>query len=344
MKSGLKDSEADKVAHFRKRDNGFYYAYWKEKRSNGLWYTMAKALKTKNKFVAQKRFNNLFAEDLGEVKECYVEDWVELLKRSLGTEDLDSKTTTKYIFHAERFIGFFNGRVRKMSDFRHEHIIEFINNLNQSNYSKSTVAGYGRSLRKMFNIALDLEYVRKSPMKRFKVGKMEQRQRFFNPSEIIKILEVAKEDQFQYALVLYSLQTGFRIEEVVDSFWENINHTNRTITVIGKGKKSRRQKIPALAYEAIMKLNGKWPTLFGKQQKQLYRDVKVVLAKADVKGSPHVFRDSYATYSIKIMPLSTLRERMGHSSLLQTDKYTHALNSEVDPEVMKYFEDWQIQR
>ena len=34
---------------------------------------------------------------------------------------------------------------------------------------------------------------------------------------------------------------------------------------------------------------------------------------------------------------------MGHGSLVQTDKYAHALNAEVDLEVMNYFTDWQIQ-
>ena len=249
------------MASYRKRKNGFYYAYWKEKRINGIWYTMAKTLKTNNKIVAHRRFNNLFAEGLGEVKECYVEEWVELLKRSLATEDLDPKTTAKYTYHAEQFIDFFNGRVRRMSEFRHEHIIEFKCQLSQSNYSKSTIAGYDRSLRRMFNVAMDLEYIRKSPMARIKVGKMEQRQRFFNPTEIIKILKVAQENEYQYALILYLLQTGFRIEEVVDSHWEDLNHKNRTITVVGKGKKSRRQKIPALAYEAIMKFQNKLPTI-----------------------------------------------------------------------------------
>ena len=331
------------MAHFRKRKNGFYYAYWKEKRTNGQWYTMAKSLKTKNKFVAQRKFNFKFGDGIDEIKECYIEEWVELFKRSLSVEDLDSKTVSKYLYHAERFVNFFNGIVRRMSDFKHEHRIDFMGQLSQSGNSPSTVAGYGRSLRKMFNIALDLEYIRKSPMARVKVGRMAQRQRFFMPEEIEKIVEKARENEYDLALILFFLQTGFRIQEVVDSYWASINHNNRTIKVTGKGKKIRIQKIPQLTYEAIMKLSGKWPTIFGRSQKALYRYVIDVLARAGVEGNPHVFRDSYATYSIKVMPLSTLRERMGHGSLVQTDKYAHALNSEVKPEVLSYYQDWEIQ-
>ena len=339
----MKVIEESKLAHFRKRKNGFYYAYWKEKRTNGQWYTMAKTLKTKNKFVAQKRFNFKFADGIDEIKECYIEEWVKLFERSLSIENLDSKTVSKYLYHAERFTEFFNGRVRRMSDFKHEHMIDFMGQLSQSGNSSSTVAGYGRSLRKMFNIALDLGYIRKSPMAKVKVGRMAQRQRFFMPEEIEKIVEKAQESEFELALVLFFLQTGFRIQEVVDSYWANINHHSRTIKVTGKGKKIRIQKIPRLAYEAIMKLSGKWPTIFGHKQKQLYRDLTDILDRAGVEGSPHVFRDTYATYSIKTMPLSTLRDRMGHGSLEQTDKYAHALNSEVKPEVLIYFKDWEIQ-
>jgi site-specific recombinase XerD len=332
------------LAHLRKRENGYYYAYWKEKRSNGGWYTMAKALKTKNKILAQKRFNIHFVDGFEEIKECYLEEWPKLFERSLSVESLDHKTVSKYIFHAKKFTDYFKGNVRKMSNFKHEHMIEFMGHLSKGDNSPSTVAGYGRSLRKMFNVALDLEYIRKNPMAKVKVGRMAQRQRFYAPDEIEAILKTAGEDEYSRALILFFLQTGFRIQEVVDSYWTNINHSTRTIKVTGKGKKTRIQKIPQLAYDAIMKLSGKWPTIFGRSQKSLYRYVKDILIKAKVDGSPHAFRDTYATYSLKTtMSLSTLRDRLGHGSLEQTNKYAHALNSEVKPEVLIYFQDWEIQ-
>jgi len=330
------------LAYLRKRKKGNYYACWKEKRSNGMWYTMAKTLKTKNRTLAQKRFNESFSDGFGDVRECYVDEWLPKYKENIGVQQLDHKTLDKYLIQAEVFIAFFKGRVRKISDFRREHIIDFQNHLQTKGYSQSTMAGYDRGLKKMFNIAAGLELLRKNPMDKIKVRKMEQRLIYFKAQEIIKIVEAAQHDDYLLALVLFILQTGFRIQEVVDSRWDNVNHTSRTITVIGKGKKQRRQKIPTMAYDAIMKLQGKWPTIFGRSQKQLYRHLKDVLKAAGVQGSPHTFRDTYATYSIKRMAPSDLRDRMGHASLLQTDKYAHAMNCDVPPEVMKYFEDWQI--
>lgn len=330
------------MAYLRKRNNGTYYACWKEKRSNGIFYTMAKSLKTKNRALAQRRYAKSFPDGFEDLKECYVVDWIEHYKRNISVQGLDPKTTDKYLVQAQAFIGFFAGKVRKISEFRHEHIIEFKGYLKQKGYSDSTIAGYDRGLKKMFNVAIDSDYVRKSPMARIKVGKMAQRQVFFKDMEITKIIDNSKDDDFSLALTLFLLQTGFRIQEVVDSRWENVNHTNRSITVVGKGKKQRRQKIPELAYDAIIKFKDKWPTIFGIKQKQMYRKVKNILAKAEVKGSPHTFRDTYATYSIKVMPPSTLRDRMGHASLLQTDKYAHALNADVPEDVMRFFLDWKM--
>ncbi len=302
---------------------------------------MAKTLKTKNKVLAQKRFNNSFPDGFGDVRECYVNEWITQYKANIAVQQLDPKSKDKYIIQAETFINLFSSRVRKISEFRHEHIIEFQNYLISKGYSPSTIAGYDRGLKKMFTVASALEYVRRSPMAKIKVGKMAQRQIFFKPPEIIRILDVAKKDNYSIALALFFLQTGFRIQEVVDSQWEDLNHATRTITIVGKGKKLRRQKVPALAYEAIMKFQGKWLTIFGKSQKRLYSYLKAILKEAGVQGSPHTFRDTYATYSIKVMPPSTLRDRMGHASLIQTDKYTHAMNGDVPVEVMKYFEDWK---
>ena len=326
------------MAYLRKRKNGIYYACWKEKRSNGMYYTMAKTLKTKNRTAAQRYFNNLFPDGFGDIRECFVNEWIDQYKKSISVQQLDPKSLDKYLVQAEKFVEFFKGRIRKISEFRHEHIIEFQNHLIAERYSPSTIAGYDRGLKKMFTVASALEYVRRSPMAKIKVGKMAQRQIFFKPSEVIKIVEAAQKDSYSLALVLFFLQTGFRIQEVVDSRWENLNSNSRTITIVGKGKKPRRQKIPALAYEAIMKFQGRWPTIFGKSQKRLYSYLKAILSEAGVQGSPHTFRDTYATYSVKVMPVSTLRDRMGHASLVQTDKYTHAMNGDVPAEVMRYFE------
>ena len=147
MKNGLKVTGENKLAYLRKRKNNIYYACWKEKRSNGIWYTMAKTMKTKNRTLAQKRFNQSFPDGFGDVRECYVDEWLEQYKANISVQQLDPKSKDKYLVQADAFIKFFNGRVRKISDFRHEHIIEFQNHLIHKEYSPSTIAGYDRGLK-----------------------------------------------------------------------------------------------------------------------------------------------------------------------------------------------------
>ncbi|HEY5390914.1 MAG TPA: tyrosine-type recombinase/integrase [Hanamia sp.] len=330
------------MAYWRKRNNGYYQVCWKVKTADGAWKTMCKSLKTKNQVVAKKKFDAMFSEDEFDLKECPLFEWPDQFERVLKADDLDPKTIEKYMHHARKAVDFLSASAGRMRDIRYEHIVNFINSIKESGFSPSTVGGYKRSLKKMFGKAIKLGFMSKNPMAGIPIGKMEQRELFFSQGDIRKILEATKGNDYDNALALYFLQTGFRIQEVADSKWESINHDQRTIRVVGKYKKARTQKIPWQAYEAISKLDRSGPTIFGKQEKQLYKDVKAILQRAKVIGYPHAFRDTYGTYSIKLMGVSTLRDRMGHGSIVQTDKYSHGLNVAVEPGILALFSDWEI--
>ena len=194
----------------------------------------------------------------------------------------------------------------------------------------------------MFRTADKLGYIRKNPMKDVPLGIIEKRTRFFNQEETRQILFAAQKDEYSYALALFFLQTGFRIEEVSDSFWENINHEARTIAVVGKYKKQWIQKIQIQTYEAIMQLERQGKSIFMKKQRQLSRDLMEILNKAGIKGSSHDFRRTYASYSMKFMDIVTLRDRLGHSNLKQTSDYAQAIHFRIDDDIKALFNDWEI--
>ena len=103
----MKAIEELKLAYLRKRKKGVYYACWKEKRSNGMYYTMAMSLKTKNRVVAHKRFNIKFPDGFGDIRECYIDEWLSKYKENISVEQLNPKTLDKYLIQAETFIYFF---------------------------------------------------------------------------------------------------------------------------------------------------------------------------------------------------------------------------------------------
>jgi len=333
------------MAYLCKRYKCYWSVCWKHKLPDGRWITKAKSLKTTNKSIAKKRFDLQYSDGIGMVKECDLRDWMEKYKYELKNNNqkkLGSLAFSKYVHDTGEFCNFMDGKVFHLSQITRDHVNDFIKKLTGKNYSQSTISGYKRSLRKMFRIAMVLELIRKNPMENMPIPSSIERTKFFFQEEIRKILEAASDNDYQTALALFFLQTGFRISEVTRASWEYINHSNKTIQVLGKGNKYRIQKLPARLYEAVVKIKTDRSLIFGKSLKQIERDIKGVLNTARIDGNSHDFRRSYATYSMQVMPMDVLRNRMGHSSLQQLDKYTRGFNQEIAPDIKELFNDWQI--
>ena len=323
----------------------YWYVCWKVKQADGRWITKAKSLKTKNKIVAKKKFEAIYSDGAEKAKECDFSAWLKQYEYELKNNNqtkLSRLTLVKYQHNVSAFAAFMAGKIVYISQVGRDHVNDFFKMLADKGFSSSSISGYKRSLKKMFRVANILGCIRKNPMENIPIPANKERTRFFSEEEIRKILKAVEGNDYQTALVLYFLLTGFRVSEVTRSSWEYVNHTNKTIQVLGKGNKYRIQRLPTRLYEAITKIRTDEPTIFGKSIKQIERDLKAALNKAGIDGNCHDCRRSYATYSIKILSPDLLRNRMGHSSLQQLDKYTRGFNREIPADIKELFSDWQI--
>ena len=136
--------------------------------------------------------------------------------------------------------------------------------------------------------------------------------------------------------LLYS--TGMRCSEIVGLVLDDVDTGNRSIRILGKGRKERWVPFgsPALlALTAYLRtrrsISGRDPVFVGTGGKAISdRTVRRIVSRGLIrasirtKASTHTLRHSFATHLLQRGgDLRSIQELLGHSSLSTTQRYTH---------------------
>lgn len=150
------------------------------------------------------------------------------------------------------------------------------------------------------------------------------------------------------ALILEMLYaTGVRIGELVNIKINDINRYDRTIKILGKGRKERIVVYGSYCEEALdlylsdgrtelnkngsdyLFLNKNGGRLSDRYIRKIIDDV-VVKCEIDYQISPHTLRHTFATDMLNNgADLMTVKELLGHSSINTTGIYTHVSNEQL---------------
>jgi integrase/recombinase XerC len=130
--------------------------------------------------------------------------------------------------------------------------------------------------------------------------------------------------------------TGLRVSELTGLDVEDVDLGERTVRVLGKGRKERIVPYGARAAAALgawlrVRGDGRGPLFVGRRGRRLgVRAVfTVVRARARQAGitrrvGPHTLRHSFATHLLDAgADLRMIQELLGHSRLSTTQRYTH---------------------
>lgn len=297
-------------------------------------------------------------------------------KLSLETANRSPKTISWYLEILIRYFAFLrsHGLLKPVNELGKDELRAYILHLQTSirwagrPYIKSTqgtlsphsVQGHVRAIKAFFSWLFDEGQIEENPLAGYPLPKVPQKQiPTLTLDQVRKLLTLIDNSSPVGArnrvILLLLLDTGMRVSELVGIKIDNIDFVRGLIKIVGKGQKERtipfcsetRKQLrryfknfrPSLEQEAshylFLKSDGSHVSIDCVQQ--LLRRLASRAGLQSLKCSPHIFRHTFATMSVADGANAyILKEILGHSSLLTTQKYLHLQPSDLRAQHAKF--------
>lgn len=200
-------------------------------------------------------------------------------------------------------------------------------------------------IRLFFAWCQNEEFIIKNPCASIKPVKEPKRMRKPLTEEQVEILRDTDLSLREKAILEFFLATGCRLTEVLNVKIKDIDFTNKTLLVIGKGNKERRVYFTERCKRAVLNyINSREDSceiLFITDRKP-YRQIsprgmQVIINKIQVRSSlerhifPHVFRHTFATHALNSgMKLEVVQAILGHEDAATTQIYAKLNQSSIE--------------
>jgi integrase len=187
----------------------------------------------------------------------------------------------------------------------------------------------------MFNLAIDWGYAKDNPVRRVKLfsEKDNLKERILTDDEEEKLLEAST--SHLRPIILTALHTGMRRGEILGLKWHQVDLAKRIIRV-EKTKSGKNRFIPIseflmLELVKLKKENGTSQFVFlNPRTRKPMTDVKTsfnaATRRAGIYGLRfHDLRHTFASRLVEMgFDLITVKDLLGHNSVITTQRYTHA--------------------
>ena len=268
-------------------------------------------------------------------------------------------TIKNYIKDIYEYSDFLENNKFKYNDVDYQKCIQYLNFLNDKKLSKSSISRKLSSLRTFYKYLVINKYTDSNPFMLVSSPKKEKRiPKFINYNNIEEIFNIpnlkTKEGQRQRIILEILYSCGVRVSELVNIKIKDIDFSNNTILIFGKGSKERIVIFGEYAKD-IMKLyinEGRNIYLKGipseylivgdKQEKLTTRRIEQIIdeiinqTSIKLNITPHMFRHTFATHLLDNgCDLLAVQELLGHESLSSTEIYTHVSNEHLRDVFMK---------
>ena len=260
------------------------------------------------------------------------------------------------ISYKEDITNFLNYLEKKQLNYKKidgEIIRDYLKYLDEAKLKNSTIARRISALRTFYNYLLNKNIVDTNLFNSIRNPKLEKKlPNYLSYEELAKILDnidiSTKIGLRNRLLVEMFYATGCRVSEMINIKVSDINKSNNSIRIMGKGKKMRIVYFGEYARDYLDRYLPLIDTdyLFTQESrdKLSIHDVEYIISDL-VKNlalkthvTPHTLRHTFATHLLNNgADIKTVQELLGHSSLNTTGIYTHVSNERIKEVYRKTF-------
>lgn len=211
---------------------------------------------------------------------------------------------------------------------------------NGKQISDQYVHNHARTIRTFLNFLFNEKYI-PEPVT-FQMPPIEDRRLLCLTGEQVEVLLKACETARDKAVLLTFVDTGARLQEVINMNWEDVNISSGVINIVrGKGGKSRSVVVgietrrALLAYRRELGMPAEGPLFVTQDGRRFLRmGIRSVFrrlsAKTGIKINPHALRRTFATLSLRAgMSPFHLQGLLGHSTLDMTKRYVQMVDDDL---------------
>ncbi len=285
------------------------------------------------------------------MKEVQVDKFLVFLKVELNYSELTIKS---YQLDLTDFFEYIESKKINYLTITNHDVRGYLKYLDSCNLKNSTISRRISTLRTFYNYLVDENIVENNVFHNVKNPKLEKKlPNYLNYNEMEELLESidisTTEGLKRRLLIEMFYSTGCRVSEMINVKISDIDFTNKTIRIMGKGSKERivyfgdyaskylDNYLSKVKCDKYLFTNKKGEKLTINEVEQIVKDImKHISIKTHV--TPHTLRHTFATHLLNNgADIKTVQELLGHANLSTTGIYTHVSSDRLKDIYFKTF-------
>lgn len=285
------------------------------------------------------------------MKEVQVDKFLFFLKVELNYSGLTIKS---YQLDLTDFFEYIESKKINYLTITNHDVRGYLKYLDSCNLKNSTISRRISTLRTFYNYLVDENIVENNVFHNVKNPKLEKKlPNYLNYNEMEELLEsidISTTEGLEKRLLIEMFySTGCRVSEMINVKISDIDFTNKTIRIMGKGSKERivyfgdyaskylDNYLSKVKCDKYLFTNKKGEKLTINEVEQIVKDImKHISIKTHV--TPHTLRHTFATHLLNNgADIKTVQELLGHANLSTTGIYTHVSSDRLKDIYFKTF-------